>query len=197
MPYSPLVATDARDSLAYPISFQKAHEQGIPHRAVHIEIANRGGKYLVWQRSDGRWEIPGGHVDWLAEQEQSESYSVAAIRETIEELNLQTNWNLPASLTVDRLKKQLKYITKVINQVPSSHGYNNEWVAIFSLDWEETWGNPCNFVLGEEGNKSPIWRSLEEIMRIGLENPLGINAALRLFLGRRGILIPVVSEFPA
>ena len=194
MPYSPLVATDARDSLAYPISFQKAHEQGIPHRAVHIEIANLDGKYLVWKRSDGRWEIPGGHVDWLEEQDLSESYIEAAIREIMEELNLQINWNLPASLTVDRLKKQLKYITKVINQVPSSHGYNNEWVAIFGLDWDENWGDPRNFILSEEGNKSPIWLSLEEIMRFSQEKPLGINAALRLFLGRRGILIPLVSE---
>ena len=94
MHYPPLVATDALDSSVYPLDFSTVHMQGIPHRAVHIEIVNSSGNYFIWHRTDGRLEIPGGHVNWLESKNRPESYEEAAMRELIEELNLPFNWGL-------------------------------------------------------------------------------------------------------
>jgi 8-oxo-dGTP pyrophosphatase MutT (NUDIX family) len=191
----PLVATDATDSLAYPLDFLTVHKQGIPHRVIHVEVVNPAEKYLVWKRDDGRLEIPGGHVDWLEAENRPESYEEAALRELSEELNLQRNWELTFCDTLTRLQGRLVPITRVINQTPSSQGNNNEWVAVYRLNWQDEWGDPCTFKDFGDGSTSPRWLLLNEIAEFSLNNPMAINAALRLFLQRRNILCPRGGEF--
>lgn len=195
MSYPPLVATNPKDSLAYPLDFHTVHDQGIPHRAVHIEITNGQGKYFVWQRKDGRLEIPGGHVDWLEEQKRSETYEEAALRETIEELNLLENWSVDVATARGRLKERVFPIARLVNQLPSSHGKNNEWVTVYRLNWQSEWGDPCDpqWKLNGEGT-SPRWLALEEIEQRSLEKPMGIAASLRLFLQRHEILVPLIER---
>jgi 8-oxo-dGTP pyrophosphatase MutT (NUDIX family) len=194
MSNSPLVATDATDSHPYPLDFVTAHRDGIPHRAIHIEISNDLGNYFVWLRLDGRLEIPGGHVDWNEEQNRPESYEEAALRELSEELNLPVNWRLSASDVENRLLGRLIPIAKIVNQIPSSHGSNNEWVTVYELHWQSDWGNPCVFTFSEEGHRSARWLSLDEIKNLSIHSPLAINSALRLFLQRRGVLIPITKN---
>lgn len=193
MSNSPLVATDATDSHPYPLDFVIAHRDGIPHRAVHFEISNDSGNYFVWLRLDGRLEIPGGHVDWNEEQNRPEPYEEAALRELGEELNLSVNWRLSPSGAENRLLGQLTPIAKIINQTPSSHGSNNEWVMVYGLRWQTEWGNPCEFAFSEEGQKSARWLSLDEIKELSIKSPMAINSALRLFLQRRAVLIPIIE----
>ncbi|MBN2006471.1 MAG: NUDIX hydrolase [Anaerolineae bacterium] len=191
----PLVATDITDTEAYPADFQTVHKEGILHRSVHIEIVNEQEKYFVWYRMDGRMEILGGHVDWLVDQERSESYEEAAIRETIEELNLLDNWTVDYESAYTRLKEHISPIARLRNKIPSSHGNNNEWVTVFSLSWPNDWGDPCRpgWCLSNEGY-SPHWLSLEEIKLYALDKSTNINAALNLFLQRRGILVSPAKD---
>lgn len=195
MTYPPIVATDSRDSCAYPLDFQTVHERGIPHRSIHVEIINGQERYFIWQRTDERFEIPGGHVDWLEDQNRPEFYEEATLREIIEELNLLDNWNVDIGTARARLKERLLPIVRLVNQVPSSHENNNEWVTVYVLNWQNEWGDPCDpeWKLSEEG-KSPRWFSIEEIEQRSLEAPMSINAALRLFLRRRDILVPLIGR---
>ena len=188
----PLVATDAIDSSAYPMDFVTVHSQGVPHRAVHLEIVNNKGNLFICRREDERLEIPGGHVEWIDTEDRPETYEEAALRELCEELNLTYNWSLSANDCIARLANHLRLVGKEINQIPSSQGNNNEWVGVFCLDWQEEWGNPCKFRLSEEGNHEPHWISINEMKDMGLSNPMGINSAIRLLLRRRNILVPLV-----
>jgi len=193
MKFPPLVATDARDLRTYPLDFETVHAKGIPHRAVHIEIVNHQGKYFIWQRKDGRLEIPGGHVDWLEDRDRPETYEESALRETTEELNCAAVWKLDLDVVYERLREHLFPIVHIINQTPSSHGNNNEWVFVYGLKWQIKWGNPCNveWQLSEEG-QSPRWMLLNEVEQFCLEKPMSINAALRLFMQRHGVLVPLI-----
>ena len=83
-------------------------------------------------------------------------------------------------------------IKKIINQVPSSHRNNNEWVTVFSLAWQYQWGDPILYKNLGDGSKNPCWLALDDIERESEKMPMGINAALRLFLQRRNILIPIL-----
>lgn len=195
MCHSPIAATDVRDSYVHPMDFEDVHLQGIPHRAVHVEIENEQGEYFVWHRDDGRLEIPGGHVDWLEGESRSESYEEAAMREVTEELMLPENWRTDIEGAHERMKGRLIPTARTVNQVPSSHGSNNEWVTVYRLRWQSEWGDPCDarWKLSEEG-ASPRWLNLEGIERYSVERPMQINAALRLFLRRRGVLVPLISR---
>jgi 8-oxo-dGTP pyrophosphatase MutT (NUDIX family) len=186
-----LVATDATDSVVYPLDFVTVHNQGVPHRAVHLEILNSQGEIFVCRREDERVEIPGGHVEWIESEDRPESYGEAAMRELCEELNLSFNWNVPAEEVISRMNGRLHPIVKTVNQLPSSQGNNNEWVTVYSVNWLDDWGDPCKFVLSEEGNHEPHWLSVNELKEMALANPPGINSAVRLLLRRRNILIPV------
>jgi ADP-ribose pyrophosphatase YjhB (NUDIX family) len=192
LPYSPLTATDSFDTTVYPLDFETIHKQGIPHRAVQIEIINEVGLFFVWQRTDGRLEILGGHVDWLEHQNRNEEYEEAAIREITEELDLTENWRKDVEIISFMVKTRLSPIVKFINQLPSSHGNNNEWVTAYKLNWQNEWGDPCKptWKLSGEGTL-PAWLSFEEIQSFSIRNPHKINAALRHFFQRRGILIPL------
>ena len=159
---------------------------------MHLEITNTKAEYLVWQRQDGLLEIPGGHVDWLSSANRPESYEEAALREATEELNLLANWQASADEVRARLHRHLHRIAPlIINQLPRVRGFNNEWVAVYTLMWQDPWGDLCQFVLSEEGHTAPRWLTLEAVKQESMQHPMGINAALRLFLGRRGILIPL------
>jgi 8-oxo-dGTP pyrophosphatase MutT (NUDIX family) len=190
------VDPDDSDTSARPVDRRRAHAEGILHRAAHIEIKRRDGRYFIWRRPDGRLEIPGGHVDWLAALGRAESYHEACVRELIEELDLERNWKVnPVALLQS---PGLRHTATVANQLPGLQGNNNEWVAVFQLDWVEDWGDPTdpdpkNWKLkpvggGGEGY-SPRWVALDELARECQENPAGINAALRLFMTRRGFPI--------
>lgn len=189
-----LVATDTTNSLSYPLDFATVHGQGIPHRAVHFEITDAAGKYFVWERADGRLEIPGGHVSWIGEDDRAESYDEAALRELSEELNLAYNWGMSQSQVQARLFGRLLEVTRVVNQLSSSHKKNNEWVAVYGLLWQDEWGDPRKFEFSEEGQTSAQWLSVKEIEDFSLENPMAINSALRLFLQRRGVFAPLLAE---
>jgi 8-oxo-dGTP pyrophosphatase MutT (NUDIX family) len=188
----PLVATDATDSSTYPMDFVSVHSQGIPHRAVHLEILNREESVFICRREDERLEIPGGHVEWSEAEDRAETYEEAALRECCEELNLPFNWAMSREDCHRRIQGHIHMIGKEINQIPSSQGNNSEWVTVFRLDWQDAWGDPCKFKLSEEGNHEPHWLSIGELKELGLGNPMGINSAVRLMLRRRGILVPLV-----
>ncbi len=186
----PLVATDEHGKEAYPLDFETIHSRGILHRAVHIEITKGADEYLILTRADDRYEILGGHVDWLTGANRSESYEEAAIREVTEELNLQENWGRPEAEIALRLLPRLTECDRINNQLPSSHGHNNESVAIFRLQWQQEWGNPCDFKLSSECRQAQ-WISVEKIQKVAETNPNGINSALHLFLQRREIVVPL------
>lgn len=215
MAYPPVVATNARDSDPKPENSTKVHEKGAIHRIVHMEfvrtvqivltsgILQRDDiipleQYLLWYRADGRLEIPGGHVDWLPDKHRAETYEEAALREAAEELG--RVGKDPTAGALEKAKEELRRLANprpvayTVNQLPSSHGNNNEWVSVYRFDWPEGWDEKA--VKGsEEGNYDPQWWSVPEIERCALENPMCINAALRLFLQRRGILIPLELDF--
>lgn len=186
-----IVGTDYRDQDTHRLDRERAHQDGIPHRAVHIEIIAGDGRYLVWERRDGRLEIPGGHVDWNEEEGRAETYDEAALREAIEELNLKVNWDGNDATARDRLKSKISSVCRLINQLPSNAGNNNEWVTVFQLRWDtHEWGNPEQFRFGEEGNTRAQWLSLEELVDLCTSGRRKINAALRLLFQRHNVLIP-------
>jgi 8-oxo-dGTP pyrophosphatase MutT (NUDIX family) len=187
-----VVATTPRDDEPSPASFEDVHSKGIPHRAVHVEVVNGSEQYLVWLRADGRLEIPGGHVNWLEEANRPETYEEAALREISEELNLPLNWQLPPELALDRLRRAVVPIAHLPNQLWSPSGANNEWVVVYRLHWNESeWLDPTRFTLGPEGNRLPSWQGIGALHARCVSDPAGTNSALRLLLGRSGILLPV------
>lgn len=176
------ITNEQNDSFLSPQRFSKTHRDGLWHRVVHIEIKHNN-KYFIWLRKDGRYEIPGGHVSWIARWNRAETYEEAAHRELIEELNLPWNWKL----IVDDCKERLISGGKILgspfkNELTSTHGNNKEWVSVYELSWESAWGNPCRGKLSEEG-KNANWLSLEEITALYTAGA-GLNAALHLFLMR-------------
>lgn len=189
----PLVATDATDSVAYPMDFVAVHTRGIPHRVVHLEITNSAGDIFVCRREDKRLEIPGGHVEWMESEDRPESDEEAALRELCEELNLSYNWKMPVGDVVARLKGHLHPVVKTVNQLPGLQGNNNEWVTVYGVNWLDEWGDPCKFRLSEEGNHEPQWLTIKELKELSLANPMGINSAVRLLLQRRNIPIPLAT----
>lgn len=79
-------AADHRTRIG-PVTRADTEKYGLWHWAVHVEVKKKGsdGWYLVAIREEpgpGRFEIPGGHVDWGEEPRQ------AACRELQEELGL-------------------------------------------------------------------------------------------------------------
>jgi len=182
--------------------FQYVHWFGLPHRSTHIEIVNAENKFFVWERRDGRLEIPGGHVDWLRSENRPEGYEEAARREIVEELLLDEIWECTQEEAVKRLLGLPIPVVKVINQVPSSHVNNNEWVTVYRLQWSDQWPDPVKYLhdLAKKGKGSKVegkaesarWLSEHDIKEKSLEHPMGINAAMRLFLRRRGVLIPIL-----
>jgi 8-oxo-dGTP pyrophosphatase MutT (NUDIX family) len=186
MAHALIVGTDIANRKTYPVDFLNAHARGIPHRAVQIEVTNARGEYLVWE-AQKMLEIPGGHVDWDSQADRPESYEEAACRELMEELRLLEHWHIAPADARARLHGSLHCGPLIINQL-STRGFNNEFVVVFTLAWQDTWGNPCEFTL-EEGHTAPRWLTLEAAKQESLRHP--INSALRLFFQRRGILIPI------
>lgn len=187
-----IVGTDSRNKKHFPISMKDAHQYAKPHQAVHIEIVYKG-KYLIWKREDDRFEIPGGHVNWLTDKNKPETYRDAAIRELYEELNLSENLQIDLNKAKKILTGRLKNKGKFINLLPSVIGKNNEWINLFCLLWEpELFGNPTSYRLSREGNHSARWYSIKEIESIALNNPMNINSALRHLFIRNKILIPIL-----
>jgi 8-oxo-dGTP pyrophosphatase MutT (NUDIX family) len=195
MKYPPLVASNAYDRHPYPIDFITAHRDGIPHRAVHIVVRNERHEILVWRRGESsrRWEVIGGHVDYLSDLNRCESYEEAALRELCEELNLAAMWRISAAEAMERVRPNLVPLEKTINLLPSEHGNNAEHVVRFEVLFPDAWGDPCTFDFGAETHTAPRWLALDQLVELCLENPNGINSALRLFLMSRRILVPIVK----
>jgi len=212
MAHAPLVVTDESDSCARSSEeiertpedkdldqFQYVHWIGLPHRSTQIEITNDEKKFFVWERRDGRLEIPGGHVDWLRAQDRAEEYEEAARREVVEELLLHEIWECTELDAIKRLEGMPILVEKVINQVPSSHVNNNEWVTVYRLEWPSQWPDPVAYLrdLAKKGKRRKVeakaesarWLSEDEIKEKSLEHPMAINAAMRLFWRRRGLMI--------
>ena len=189
-----LVGTSWTNDTCFPIDWESAHRAGIPHRAVHMEIVDPQGRLLVRHRRDGRLENPGGHVDWLERRSRAETYDEAAVRETLEELALVANWRIERRQVEERLRGALAPVTMIVNQLPSSHGLNNEWVAVYRVVWPPDWADPSadSWTLDEEeGGSRPSWQHIADLERLCSADPKRLNAALRLLLQRRGILIPL------
>ena len=189
---SHIVGVDHGDQNTRSIDRDIAHEQGIPHRGVHIEIVEfiTTNRYLILERSrenDNRLEILGGHVDWL--DSYPETYEVAALREICEELNLEYNWAMDQQAVYRRLRPHMSQYVQTINQLSGRAGYNNEWITVFRLRWQRSWKDPTSFNLSRE-NKSARWYTLDELTERSLEAGAEINTALRLFFQRQNILIP-------
>jgi 8-oxo-dGTP pyrophosphatase MutT (NUDIX family) len=190
-----IVATDSRNVETWPVDRRDAHERGLIHRAVHVEVQDNAGRLLIWRRRDGRLEIPGGHVDWLSGEGRAESYLECASRELCEELALAANWGIPFDTARERVAPLLASVAIVSNQLPGRSGKNNEWVNVFQLLWQEGCGDPAgsNWTLDpEEGMSAATWLAVDEIERRCLLAPALPTAALRLLLLRRGVLVPFV-----
>lgn len=215
MAHAPLVVTDENDSCPYSSEdikrkpsdedlgqFQYVHWFGLPHRSTQVEIVNQEKRFFVWERKDGRLEIPGGHVDWVRAQNRPEEYEEAARREIVEELLLHEIWECTEADAIERLRGMPVFVEKVINQVPSSHVNNNEWVTVYRIEWPGEWPDPVVYLrdLAKKGKgrkvegkaESARWLSEDEIKEKSLEHPMGINAAMRLFWRRRGVMIRVL-----
>lgn len=185
-----IVAVDSNNANERAVERRTAHKQGISHRAVHIDIRNNDGRYLVWRRFDGRLEVLGGHVDWLSALGRGETNFEAVVRELREELNLEKNWlEDPAG----RLRQPyLRQIDTIENRLPSSQGDNHEWVAVFLLDWSKDWGDPAGkwslkaVSQGGEGY-SPQWLTPVELARECGGDDAKVNAAAKLFLARHNV----------
>lgn len=199
MKHPPIVITDSRDENPRRGESTQAHEEGLCHRTVHLEIMDSEGRYLVCSRQDDRREIPGGHVDWLDEPDggRPETYEEAALRETAEELGLVPKEYSPQQL--EDAKEELRRlanprrVAKEVNQLPSSQGNNNEHVVVYRFTFPDELKQRINLTEGTD----PVWLSEEEIEEWALQpaNWMRINAALRLFLRRRGIVVPLQFEF--
>jgi 8-oxo-dGTP pyrophosphatase MutT (NUDIX family) len=189
--HPPITVTDEYDRPLHPEGPYEVHSRGLPHRVIHAEIIDPAGRWFAWRRKGGRLEIPGGHVDWLTQFDRSETYEEAALRELIEELNLERNWQMSFGLACDRLRPHLTQVGRYINQLPSTHGPNNEWLGVFHLRWQTAdWGDPAGYSHFGDGSKEPEWLHLDDIVRRGMNRKLEFNAALHLFLQRRGIMAP-------
>lgn len=182
-----LVATDATNTLAYPAGFALVHKLGVWHRVVHVEICNKDGAFLVWKRGDGRFEIPGGHVDWLDKLDRAESYWEAALRELVEELNLEENCKvskLSEKQWLTEAKERLVPLTVVRNELHSSHGDNHEFVQICRLEWDDNWGDPTeDWRVGDDLTTSAKWLLGTDISK-EWSRGTKMNAALRLIIER-------------
>jgi 8-oxo-dGTP pyrophosphatase MutT (NUDIX family) len=180
-----VVGTDWQDKNPHALALRAAHASGRPHRAVHIE-AWRGDRLLVWRRRDDRWELPGGHPRW--QNDRAEEPRSAAARELLEELGLD---GTSVAQHAPKLARSLRQRGRWFK--PGQNGRDNEWVYVYRVDvgkalkipWpphdsEEPTSNP----LSEEGNKSPRWVNLRELLKLANAHPLLLASSLKLFIGR-------------
>ncbi len=190
-----ITGTDSRDIAMFPIDFGIAHTTGKIHRAVHIEIIDSNNRILIWQRRDGRFEILGGHVNWNEKKSTPETYEEAAFHEISEELDLSHNLPIESSNLLSWIKSCLIPMAHFVNVPPTTRNNNYEWVVAFRLNWfTYEWGDPSSFHLGVEGNYNAKWLTIPEIEKLCLDNSTRINSALRHYLARNGILIPINYE---
>ncbi len=185
-----IVATDWGNRNPFPETLERVHTTGIPHRAVHLEVFDEAGRLLVWRRSDGRLEIPGGHVDWSEALHTPEPDVVAAARELLEETGAD-----PSATAVAALSGQLEHCADFFNQ--SQNGRNNEWVQVFRIDVRRypavgravpnhprAFDGGANDVLSDEGNFEPRWLGLDDLLDWLRADPTGATSALRACAAR-------------
>ena len=93
-------------------------EQGIPNRFYRISIKalildETRTKFLVVQEDNGKWEFPGGGLDW------GEHYDSGLRRELREEMGLEATWIAPAPcyFTTGPNTKNTIYIANVFFEV--------------------------------------------------------------------------------
>jgi len=199
MAHPPVVVTDVRNENPRPGSTTDAHQDGLLHRIVHVEIVDWTGRYLISKRENGQYEIIGGHVDWLEKLDRAETSEEACLRETAAETRM-----IPTKYTpqeVETAKEELRRLANPrpvaidVNQLPSSHGNNNEHVVVYRLTFPDDLKKRLTSV-GDHGG-TPEWLTEAEIVERAAQpqNRMRINAALRLFLRRRGVVVPLKLEF--
>lgn len=174
-----IVACDWNDGAPRALPRHQVHRRGTPHRAVHVEVW-RGDEVLVWQRTDGRFELPGGHVRWLPSG--PEPLDEAAARELLEELGRAEH---DVARQLGAVQRQLQAVTKCLNR--SRAGANNEWVTVYRIAAAAVPGSvqlARPGVLSAEGNRDARWWAPRDVMHVARSEPQQLASSLKLFAER-------------
>ena len=175
-----IVASDWCDAVPRALEYSVVHARGIPHRAVHVEVW-QGERLLIWSRSDGKVELPGGHVRWRGEG--PEPLDEAAARELLEELG---ESDAAVRQHLARVRAGLRLVATCFNQ--SMGGVNNEWVSVYRIAAESLPVAPALArpgVLSADGNRDPRWWSVAAIREFAEREPLALASSLKLLLERQ------------
>ena len=176
-----IVAADWSDATPRPLRYHLVHSSGIPHRASHVEVW-QGQRLLVWSRSDGKLELPGGHLRWR--DDGPESFEQAAARELLEELGAGDD---VVARELDALRGALELVVaSCFNQ--SMAGKNNEWVSVYRVGAELLPLLPsldAPGALSSDGNRDARWWSVADIRQFAEREPLALASSLKLLLDRQ------------
>jgi ADP-ribose pyrophosphatase YjhB (NUDIX family) len=176
-----IVGSDWEDAEPRPLRYSVVHAGGIPHRAAHVEVW-RGDRLLVWSRSDGKLELPGGHLRWR--DDGPEPSPEGAARELLEELG-----EAPDGVARDlpRVRAALELVVaSCFNQ--SMAGKNNEWVSVYRVAAERLpliAGVDRPGALSSDGNRDARWWSVADIREFAERDPLLLASSLKLLLDRQ------------
>lgn len=176
-----IVASDWSDAAPRPLRYSVVHAGGIPHRAAHVEVW-QGERLLVWSRSDGKLELPGGHLRWR--EDGPEAGREGAARELLEELGEAPD---VVARELPRVQSALELVVaSCFNQ--SMAGKNNEWVSVYRVRAEVV---PSSLVLdragalSSDGNRDARWWSLADIREFAEREALLLASSLKLLLDRQ------------
>lgn len=176
-----IVGSDWEDAEPRPLRYRQVHSLGLPHRAAHVEVW-QGERLLVWSRSDGKLELPGGHLRWR--DDGPEPSKEGAARELLEELGEAPDVvarELPRVLGALEL-----VVASCFNQ--SMAGKNNEWVSVYRVAAERLPTKPeiaRAGALSSDGNRDARWWSLADIREFAERDPLLLASSLKLLLDRQ------------
>jgi len=175
-----IVASDWSDATPRALRYSLVHARGIPHRAAHVEVW-QGQRVLLWFRSDGKLELPGGHLRWL--EGGPEPFDEAAARELLEELG-EPEEGVARQLA--GVRAGLELVTSCFNQ--SMAGLNNEWVCVYRIAAERVPAATAlgrSGVLSADGNHGARWWSVADIRDFAEREPLFLASSLKLLLDRQ------------
>jgi len=175
-----IVASDWSDASPRALRYSVVHARGIPHRAAHVEVW-QGEQVLLWFRSDGKLELPGGHLRWLPGG--PEPFDEAAARELLEELG---EPEAGVARHIAEVRAGLTLVTSCFNQ--SMAGMNNEWVCVYRVAADQVPAATAlgrSGVLSADGNRDARWWALADIREFADREPLALASSLKLLLERQ------------
>jgi ADP-ribose pyrophosphatase YjhB (NUDIX family) len=176
-----IVASDWTDASPRPLRYSVVHAGGIPHRAAHVEVW-QGERLLVWSRTDGKLELPGGHLRWR--HDGPEAFEEGAARELLEELGA---GEAVVARELERMRGALEpVVISCFNQ--SMAGKNNEWVSVYRVAAELLPEAPVlgrAGALSSDGNRDARWWSVADIRAFAEREPLLLASSLKLLLDRQ------------